>query len=262
MMIRFLLLIAFSAAACLPAGAEDCSACTNDKLCGLHLASHKAAGEELRKASRDGSAENRKEAILAFGKEVAAHSNCRSNTYLKLLVVFLHDMDLGVAATAATALAETQDAALAGMHLGQEALGLRKQVEGLKPGDAKAREEKLKRLEVFADGLALMGPSGASGIAGLLASTEIEVVALGSVRCRKTRGAQMPKVVLDAIERCRTMPASDKRDQVCQELVVSWEELTKSGIKSPISDARDPAEMDRWIGEAKKWIGQYLKTWK
>lgn len=242
--------------------AEDCSTCTKDKLCELHVASHKAAGEEMRKASRNGNVSTRKDAIQAFGREVAAHSNCRPNSYLKLLVFFLSDLDLGVAAAAATALAETQDPGLAAMHLGQETLALRKQVENLKPEDAKSREEKVKRLEAFADGLVLTGNPGATGIAGLVASSDLDVMALGAVRCRTTRGAQMPKVVLEAIERCRTLPASGKRDQVCQDLVVSWEELTKSGIKSPISDARDPAEMDRWIGEARKWIGQYLKTWK
>ncbi len=248
--------------ACALVQADDCAICTKEKLCDLHAPSHKAAGEELRKASRDGNAANRKEAILAFGREVAAHTNCRPNTYFKVLAAYLADTDLGVSAAAATALAETQDHALAAIFLGDEALALRRQVENLKPKDAKGREERLKRLEAWADGLALMGAFGASGIAGLVASSDIDVIALGSVRCRQTRGAQMPKVVLEAIEKCRTLPASGKRDQVCQELVVSWEDLTKSGIKSPISDARDPAEMDRWIGEARKWVGQYLKTWK
>lgn len=242
--------------------AEDCSTCTRDKLCEPHAVSYKAAGDNMVKAARNGNAEARKEAILAFGRECAAHSNSRPLTYIKTLLYFLEDMDLGVLAAAATTMGETQAPAMAGPYLGSAATGLLKQLEALKPADTKAREEKLARLEILAEGLVATGESGGSAIAAFLASADPEVMALGAVRCRKTRGAQMPKVVLEAIERCRTLPASGKRDQVCQDLVVSWEELTKSGIKSPISDARDPAEMDRWIGEAKKWIGQYLKTWK
>lgn len=244
------------------AAAEDCAECTPKALCATHAASYKAAGEAMSAAARDGDAGKRKEAILAFGRECATHANCRPQTWMKALLGFLNDPALEVVEAAAKTLGGTQDAALAGRHGGAAALALKKEIEGLKPDQAKAREERLKRLEAIAEGVLPAGEHAAPAVAGLLTSADLDVMEIGAIRCRRTRGAQMPKVVLEAIERCRTMPASGKRDLVCQDLVVSWEELTKSGIKSPISDARDPAEMDRWINEARAWVRKFLATWK
>lgn len=246
----------------LSAGAEDCVDCTPGSLCATHEASHKAAGEALKAAARDGDAGKRREAILAFGRECAAHSNCRPASYVGTLVFFLDDMNLEVVAAAAKTLGETQDPTKFGVHAGRVVSLLKKQIEGLKPAAAREREDRLKQLEAIVEGLLPAGEHVAPAVAGLLSSADLDVLEIGAVRCRRTRGARMPQVVLEAIERCRTMPASEKRDRVCQDLVVSWEELTKSGIKSPISDARDPAEMDRWITEARAWLRKYIGTWK
>lgn len=254
--------ILFTCLLVLPVAAEDCPNCAQDEACEPHANADKSASVALTAARRDGNAATRFEAVQAYAKACASHPNCRPKTNAAALVPFLDDLDFKVAAAAATALGETQDPVSAANYLSRQATLHSRTLERGKAVDARTREDHLQRLDAMAEGIALTGEAGGMPLALLLQSKDVDVMSCAAVRCRRTRGRLMPSTLLDAIERCRMMPASEKRDMVCQEMVVSFEELTQSGIKSPIGEARDPNEMDRWIENARKWVAKYGRTWK
>lgn len=249
----------------LPLLAADCPQCTAQKACDAHVASDKAAAEALRDGLKWKEPGARQKAVEAFAEATGAHANCRPAANAQSMAAALRDPHASVYATAAELLGTTQDGRAAAGILSKELDAILKRTAKAPKSDAEkiAWNDDLTRLEGIAKGLEGCGvPEAGPPMAKMLGSAELQVLKLVGNRCKDVRGREVPPAILDAIERCRKMPQSSLRDSIVMAFVNSWEQMTASGIKSPITEKRDPKDMDVWITEAKSWWSKNGKSWK
>lgn len=249
----------------LAARADDCVTCTAAKECELHAAADRDAAKALQEGLKRPDPGARQKAVEAFVAACGAHANCRPAVNAQVLASALRDPHAAVYSMAAEFLGTSQDGAAAAAILAKEIDPILKRIG--KPAKTDKEQivwnDDISRLKGIVLGLEACGsPDAGAPMAKLLRTGNLEVLRLVGNRCKEVRSREVPPAVLDALDACRKMPDSTLCSAVFVALSNSWEILTASGIKSPVNEARDPNESDRFLKEAREWWQKHGKTWK